>query len=1120
MEGVIAVVSALMSGDNDQRRNAETYYNGQLVDNLMPTLESLIHILGNKSLDIVVRSMSGILLRRAIERNSSTLNADANKLMREALIQIWITENSTVLLKRLAHALAQSASGSPWPDLLPSIIGHANQNASKTILISTLNLVEVIAEYCPDDISSNLQLVGSFLASMIANNDNDVKVACARSVGACIVAIEEDASRNIFKPALQPIIAILGEALSRGDESDAVSIMESLVVVAQIQPVFFKEAIDNVVSAMLTVAGSVSLEFPTRSLAVELMVTFTETAPALARRCTGLAKELIPLCMTLALEVDDDHDEWIRGKYTEEPEDENNCVGEEAIERAAAGMGGRVVAQPLLPIVHQYATHSDWRYRRAAIAGLSRFAEGAAEQFKQYLPQTIETLSSALLDSSPRVKYEAMQAIGRYATLFPARIADLIEAFLAALIVLLGDASTCDKVRGHAASAMISLINPENCEAETLTTHLEPLLNSLVVCLKYAALEVQPQCLVLLGCAAQVAEEAFVPYYSSFMPGVKNILMTATSSDRSILRGKAMECVGLIGEAVGAEVFSNDALEVMHLLIGAMGQDDDITFDYILPACGRISKALQKHFEPFLPLVMIPLLAGATQEIQFSMVDADEDENEGEVTHDDETGTESAVISLGAGVKKRVTLNTHAVQQKNQAARMLYEFGSSLKGHLNTYLPASASALLEMVTDKHSADVRSSAILALGKIFEAYIHATKLGYFTVTDLNMMTSLCVNKLLESLKGDTNGTARACAAETMRDVLSACYCSGTENVDGSYSNFLCKVDESVALSITNDLLKRSKECLKRRKVKEAAFQKNEGLDAEDGEAFNGELEEEEELLTNLVDAMGQLLKLFSVSFMPVFESLIVPLFAPYLSPDQPTSLQIVSICLIDDAIEFGGEGALKYIPNALNAFIKGSKSDDLVLRQSSVYGIAQAARAAPQIIGPQLTVIMPLLVALVTDPTASEDDNEGATENGIFALGTILSNPMYRNYPWGGLVPEQVGSLWLKGLPLRADEKEAKLASYHLCDLVEKGDASVLGQQQCNLPELFRVFSEVVLSVTPNIVQGIDNASSYPLAHPETVQRIRALIKQLTSGRDPASLRSMYGHLSSIQQNVLC
>ena len=38
---------------------------------------------------------------------------------------------------------------------------------------------------------------------------------------------------------------------------------------------------------------------------------------------------------------------------------------------------------------------------------------------------------------------------------------------------------------------------------------------------------------------------------------------------------------------------------------------------------------------------MSPLLAGATQVIQFSMIDAEEDDAEGEVVRDEETNTES-----------------------------------------------------------------------------------------------------------------------------------------------------------------------------------------------------------------------------------------------------------------------------------------------------------------------------------------------------------------------------------------------------------------------------------------------------------------------------------------------
>lgn len=111
-------------------------------------------------------------------------------------------------------------------------------------------------------------------------------------------------------------------------------------------------------------------------------------------------------------------------------------------------------------------------------------------------------------------------------------------------------------------------------------------------------------------------------------------------------------------------------------------KDCDVTFEYVLPACARIAKAVGPRFEPFLPLIMTPLLVGATQVIQFSMEDAGEDDTVGEVTdndferfinisrhqvvHNEDTGTDSAVVELPGGLKKRISLNTHAVEQKNK----------------------------------------------------------------------------------------------------------------------------------------------------------------------------------------------------------------------------------------------------------------------------------------------------------------------------------------------------------------------------------------------------------------------------------------------------------------------
>jgi hypothetical protein len=112
----------------------------------------------------------------------------------------------------------------------------------------------------------------------------------------------------------------------------------------------------------------------------------------------------------------------------------------------------------------------------------------------------------------------------------------------------------------------------------------------------------------------------------------------ATSMAYMTLCGKAMECAGIIGEAVGVSVFAGDALEIIQLLLGAMDKtglqsssainsNDTITFDYILPACARIAKALGRHFEPYVPFVMVPLLDGANVDIQFSMEDVDGDDD-------------------------------------------------------------------------------------------------------------------------------------------------------------------------------------------------------------------------------------------------------------------------------------------------------------------------------------------------------------------------------------------------------------------------------------------------------------------------------------------------------------
>ena len=81
-----------------------------------------------------------------------------------------------------------------------------------------------------------------------------------------------------------------------------------------------------------------------------------------------------------------------------------------------------------------------------------------------------------------------------------------------------------------------------------------------------------------------------------------------------MLRGKAMECISLIGVAVGKEAFGRrQGGDGPHPSVAGVEalEADDPQVAFMLQACGRICKCLGEHFQPYLPMVIPPLLRSA-----------------------------------------------------------------------------------------------------------------------------------------------------------------------------------------------------------------------------------------------------------------------------------------------------------------------------------------------------------------------------------------------------------------------------------------------------------------------------------------------------------------------------
>ena len=61
-------------------------------------------------------------------------------------------------------------------------------------------------------------------------------------------------------------------------------------------------------------------------------------------------------------------------------------------------------------------------------------------------------------------------------------------------------------------------------------------------------------------------QEQFQKYYDAVMPYLKTILINATDKANRMLRAKSMECISLVGMAVGKSKFRDDAKQVIFKL--------------------------------------------------------------------------------------------------------------------------------------------------------------------------------------------------------------------------------------------------------------------------------------------------------------------------------------------------------------------------------------------------------------------------------------------------------------------------------------------------------------------------------------------------------------------------
>ncbi|KAL8262933.1 hypothetical protein R6Q59_024282 [Mikania micrantha] len=1084
-----ALMSHLMSSSNEQRSQAEIMFN--LCKQTDPnTLVLKLAQLLQLSPHMEARAMSAVLLRKQLTQDDSLVWNSLSPATKSAVKSIFLTcvqnEDVKTIMKKLCDAISELASTilpeNGWPELLPFMFQCVSSDSFR-LQESALLMFAQLSQYVGTALVPHIKhLHGVFLQCLTTSGSSDVRIAALSAVINFIQCLSSSGDRDRFQDLLPAMMRTLTESLNGGQEATAQEALELLIALAGTEPRFLRRQIVEVVGSMLQIAEAETLEVGTKHLAIEFVITLAEArerAPGMMRKLPQFISSLFAILMRMLLDIEDEP-AWHSAEDEDEDvgESSNYNFGQECLDRLAIALGGNTIVPVASELLPAYLAAQEWQKHNAALVALAQIAEGCSKVMIKNLEQVVIMVLNSFQDHHPRVRWAAINAIGQLSTdLGPDLQIQYHQLVLPALALAMDDFQN-PRVQAHAASAVLNF--SENCTPDILTPYLDGIVRKLLVLVQNGKQMVQEGALTALASVADSSQEHFQKYYDAVMPYLKEILVNANDKANRILRAKAMECISLVGMAVGKEKFRNDAKQVMEVLMSLQGSQmeaDEPTTSYMLQAWARLCKCLGPDFLPYMSVVMPPLLQSARLKPDVTITSTHLDT---EIESDDES---METITLG---NKRIGIKTSILEEKATACNMLCCYADELKEGFYPWIDQVASILVPLLKFYFHEEVRKAAVSAMPELLCSAKFALEKGLAQGRDgsyIKQLSDYIVPSLVEALHKEPD--TEICA--NMLNAINRCL-----QISGPL------LDKHQVRSIVDEI-KHVIVASSSRKTERAERTNAEDFDAEEGELLKEENEQEDEVFDQVGEILGTLIKTFKASFLPFFDELSSYLM-PMWGKDKSSEERRISIGIFDDLAEQCRESASKYYDTYLPFLLEACNDVNPEVQQAAVYGLGVCIEHGGSVIKPLIGEIFSRLNLVISHPEALQPENVMAYDNAVSALGKVCL--FHRDT----IDPNQVIPAWLSCLPIKVDLIEAKVVHDLLCSMIERSAGELLGPNNQYLPKIVSIFAEILCA-------GKD------LATEQTINRIINLLRQLQQTLPPAILASTWSTLQPQQQLAL-
>ena len=328
---MILASRSLTSGTNEIRKAAEASFE-QLCNNPESVLPLLCASL-TQSEDETVRAMTAVMFRKRVsEAFYEKLSPDSQAAVKSTLISAVQQERVPGVRRKVADTAGEVAAmilgKSEWPELLTFLFQIGKSEFAEMRESCMLILARLTFAVSDKLLPVLPQLSNLFHGTLQDAQSKEVRLAALSAASSLIQALsnleEQLQGLHVLIPAM---FGVVSAALNDQDQESARSALEDLISVAEEAPKFFRRSMDPLVSMCFTIADAKQLENETRFLAVEMLLTLSEQAPAMMRKQTLFLSNIVPLALQLMLSVEElDPVAWNSTTDDDDDDDMTRCL--------------------------------------------------------------------------------------------------------------------------------------------------------------------------------------------------------------------------------------------------------------------------------------------------------------------------------------------------------------------------------------------------------------------------------------------------------------------------------------------------------------------------------------------------------------------------------------------------------------------------------------------------------------------------------------------------------------------------------------------------------------------------------------------------------------------------